>query len=186
MSRKILIINGHPDASAERLAAALSDAYARGAARSGREVRRLDLGALLFPPVITGLELEGEPPEAIRQAQDLITWCDHMVLVFPLWIGGPPALLKSFFEQICRYGFSFEKDSHKPLLGGRSARIIVTMIIPAFVFHLMFAQGVKWLRRGVLWTSGFKPIRTLALGNVFAADRARWLEKVEALGAAGA
>lgn len=181
-NRKILLINGHPDPSSSRLAGALANAYQQGAERAGHQVRRIELGALSFPPIITGAELEEPPPEAIAKAQDDIRWCDHLVLVFPLWLSAPPALVKSFFEQICRYDFAFDHAA-KPLLKGRSARLIVPMIIPTLVFHLLFGGGVKGFARGVLWASGFKPIRTLPLGKVLSADKKPWLEQVEALGA---
>lgn len=185
MPRKILVLNGHPDPAPSRLAHALASAYERGAQRAGHHVRRLDLGAQAFPLVVTGNELEAPAPEPIRQAQEAITWADHVVIVFPLWLSAPPALLKGFFEQICRYGYAFDQQTHKPLLKGRSARLIVTMIIPTLVFHLLFSAGVRGFARGVLFTSGFRPIRKTLLGNLFAADHTRWLAKVEALGEQG-
>ena len=46
---KILIINGNPDPSSERLSAALAEAYASGAEAAGHEVRRLTFGKIDFP-----------------------------------------------------------------------------------------------------------------------------------------
>ena len=43
----ILVINGHPDPSPERLAAALAKAYAEGAETAGHQVRRIDIGAVV-------------------------------------------------------------------------------------------------------------------------------------------
>jgi putative NADPH-quinone reductase len=182
--RKILIINAHPDPRPSRLAAGLADAYARGATRGGHEVRRIDLGALEFPPIVTGEEFQEPPPPAIRAAQEAVTWSNHITIVFPLWLGMPPALMKSFFEQLCRYEFAFDA-SHKPMLQGRTARFIVTMIIPNFVFWLLFSKGCKGFARGALWASGIKPTRILPLGNVLKAAKEPWLTRVEELGARG-
>ena len=55
----------------------------------------------------------GEPAPEVRQAQALIRWCDHMVIVHPLWLGGPPALLKAFLEQVFRYGFALSSPGSK-------------------------------------------------------------------------
>ena len=184
MGRRILIINGNPDPSPSRLSAALADAYVHGARRGGHEVRRIDIGALDFPPVLNGEDLDQEAPAVIRDAQEAITWAEHITIIFPLWLGAPPALMKSYFEQICRYGFSFSHDL-KPLLKGRTARLIITMVLPNFVFRLMFAQGVKGFVRSVFWSSGIKPTRILALGKVMTAAKKPWLAQVEKLGERG-
>lgn len=185
MPLRILVINGHPDPRPQRLAAGLTSAYVRGAEAAGHQVRRIDLGSVSFPPVITGDELSDEPPTPIREAQEAIAWCEHLTIIYPLWLAAPPAHLKSFFEQIWRYDFAFD-HKQKPLLKGRSARLIVTMIVPAFIFRLLFSQATKGFARGVLWTAGIKPTRILPLGNVYAAKTGRWLAKIEALGARGA
>ena len=31
---------------------------------------------------------------------------EHLVIVFPLWLGDMPAVLKGFFEQVLRPGFA--------------------------------------------------------------------------------
>lgn len=184
MTLRILVINAHPDPRATRLAFATAEAYQRGAVAAGHDVRRIDLGAITFPPVITGDELSQEPPEIIRQAQEAISWAQHIVIVFPLWLGAPPALLKSYFEQICRYDFAFDHAA-RPLLKGRSAHLIFTMMLPSFVFALFFRAGVKGFIRGCLWASGIKPARTTRLAQVLTAPKEPWLRKIEALGRAG-
>lgn len=49
-----------------------------------------------------------------------------------------PALLKAFFEQALRPGFAMStsaKGGWTKLLSGRSARVVVTMGMPAFVYR---------------------------------------------------
>jgi putative NADPH-quinone reductase len=189
--RRILVINGHPDPASERFAAALAGAYVRGASHAGRQVRRIDVGALDFPLIATAGEFEeGAPPLAILEAQAAIRWADHLVFVFPLWLGGAPARLKAFVEQAFRYGFALRPGGVGPrgMLGGRTARIIVTMGMPSLLFRWGFgAAGARSLGRGVLWLSGVWPVRYLLLGGVdgSAPRRQAWLERVVALGAAG-
>jgi len=191
MVRKILVINGHPDPSPERFAAALAGAYVRGAHAAGHQIRRLDVGALDFPLIRSQAVFVGmEPPSAIREAQEAISWADHVVIIFPLWLGGAPAVLKGFLEQVFRYGFALNAPGQpmKGLLKGRSARLVVTMGMPAFVFRGVFgAFGLRSLERGLLWICGVSPIRSLILGGVEGAPRhrARWLRDLEALGRAG-
>lgn len=193
MVARVLVINGHPDPAAERLCAALAEAYVRGAHRAGHEVRRIDVGAADFPLIRSAADFtQGGPPPAMKVAQEAVAWADHLVLVFPLWLGGAPALLKGFLEQVFRYGFAISSPGEgvKGLLKGKSARLVVTMGMPAQAFRWIFgAFGSRSLERGLLWICGISPIRRTLFGAVETVSpeaRAGWLAKMEALGAAAA
>jgi putative NADPH-quinone reductase len=186
---KVLVINGHPDPRPDRLCAWLAEAYAEGAADVGCAVRRLAIGDLDFPILRTATEFASPAPEGpIRQAQQDIAWADHVVIVHPLWLGGEPALLKGFLEQVLRYGFALDPDHRRlrGLLTGRSIRLIVTMGMPAMAYRLLFGgPGLKALMPMAFFMAGFWPIRTTLLGgvgNVSAARRAAWLRRVRKLG----
>lgn len=189
MARKILIINGHPDPSPERLCAALANAYGAGARAGGHVVKRLDVGAMDFALIGSAESFaNATAPKAILEAQQAVVWADHVVIIFPLWLGGLPARLKGFFEQTFRYGFALSAPGQKMqgLLKGRSVRMIVTMGMPALIFRWVFgAYGLRAVSRGMLWISGFRPIRSLIIGGVGGPqDFKPWLRKVEAMGAA--
>jgi putative NADPH-quinone reductase len=191
MGRRILVLNGHPDVRAERFCAALASAYETGARAGGHEVRRIDVGRLIFPLIRTAEEFEGtvEPPDIIV-AQEQITWADHLVFVYPLWLGEQPALLKGFIEQVFRYGFALGKDARFPagLLHGRTAHLIVTMGMPAPVFRWWFgAHSVRALELSVLRLCGIRPIHRSLVGAVDsgAAHRTKWLARIQADGKAG-
>lgn len=49
MGKRILLIQGHPDAGQHHLCNALERAYAKGAEAAGHEVRHVDVAALDFP-----------------------------------------------------------------------------------------------------------------------------------------
>ncbi len=172
MPKRIVIILGHPDASESHFCHALAQAYQEGAAAAGHEVRVIDVARLDFPLIRSRREFEsGEPPAAIRDAQQQILWAQHLVIVYPLWLGTLPALLKGFFEQTFRYGFALSagggKSMPRKLLAGRSARIIVTMGMPALVYRVFFrSHGLKSLESGVLSMSGIRPIRSTLLGLI--------------------
>ncbi len=190
--KNILVLNGHPDPSGERLCAALANAYVRGASGAGHRIRRIDVGAVDFPLVRSTAEFMSEAAHpAIRGAQDALRWADHLVIVHPLWLGGPPALFKGYLEQVFRYGVALSPPGTPPtgLLKGKSARVVVTMGMPAMIFRVVFgAHGLKSLEKGVLWISGFKPIRHDLIGGVEQAaprTRRRWLAAMERHGAAG-
>lgn len=192
MARRILIIEGHPDPAASHFNAALAEAYARGAREGGHEIRRLKVGELDFPvPRDVSDWSSGLPPAAISEAQAHVRWAEHLVILYPLWLGDMPALLKGFFEQIARPGFAFLEESGgfpKGLLGGRSARVIVTMGMPAFIYHWYFhAHSLKSLQHNILEFVGIRPVRTTVIGMVEAsADaRAKQLVRVQNLGRKG-
>lgn len=190
MPMRILIIQGHPDVSRRHFSHALTDEYAKGAQDSGHEVKRIDVGAIDFPLLRTKEDFEkGSPPPSILEAQEAIRWADHLVILFPLWHGSMPALLKGFFEQVFRPGFGVEhRDGRrlKKLLAGKSARIVVTMGMPAFVYRWVFlAHCVKSLKRNLLAFCGIGPIRTTFIGNIEGmTDRRRmtWLDELRGLG----
>lgn len=192
MTRNVLVINGHPDPVEARFAAALACAYVRGASGEGHQIRRLDVGALDFPLIRSAAAFtDAEPPPPIRDAQQAIAWADHLVIIFPLWLGGAPAVLKGFLEQTFRYGFALSRpgEPFRQLLKGRSARVIVTMGMPAPIFRLALDMaGLRSLTRGLLWASGFSPVRHTVVGGVetSAKRRAALLAHVDRMGAAAA
>jgi len=185
MAKRIVIIQGHPDASARHLLHALADAYAEGAAAAGHELRRIEVAKLVFPLLRNQADFEsGALPPELTQARDDMRWAEHWVFLFPLWHGTMPAFFKGFLEQIFRPGFAMEYGRAgfpKKLLKGRSARIVVTMGMPALMYRWYFgAYGVRGFERSMLSFAGIKPIRESLLGLSFARDkrRARWLEEM--------
>jgi putative NADPH-quinone reductase len=194
MGKHIAIIQGHPDSSVRHFGHALADEYAKGCEDGGHEVRRIEVATLDFPLLRTKEDFEkGRPPDSIRQAQDAIKWADHLVILYPLWLGSMPALLKAFLEQVLRPGFAFEYQKSggiaKKLLTGRSARIVVTMGMPAFVYRwVFFAHSLKSFRRNTLWFCGIGPIRSTIIGSIEGMtekQRMGWLDEMRELGDLG-
>ncbi len=195
-TRRILILQGHPDASARHLNHTLAEAYAEGARQAGHEVRVVEIARLDFPLLRSQQEWEHGPlPTGLQAAQDDIAWAQHMVILFPLWLGDMPALLKGFLEQVARPGFAFKGDaaerSSNPFmfkgLKGRSARIVVTMGMPALVYRWFFrARSVGLLKRNILGFVGISPVRDTLIGMVDRLGEAgvrKWQERLRALGA---
>jgi putative NADPH-quinone reductase len=190
MARRILVINGHPDARPERFCVALADAYADGAASAHHEVQRINVGMLDFPLLRTSQEFASPPTEpCIAVAQEKMRWAHHLVFIHPLWLGAAPALLKGFMEQIARNEFAISaSDSGFPKrhLSARSAHLIVTMGMPSFAYRLLFgAFGTRSFERSILRISGVKPVRHTYLGAIEGSQgrRERWLDLMRELGA---
>lgn len=100
MTKRIALIQGHPDAQVSHFCHALADEYLKGAKNRGHEVRCIDVATLDFPVLRTKEDFDhGVPLDVIKQAQDVIRWADHLVIIYPLWLGTMPALLKAFLSR---------------------------------------------------------------------------------------
>lgn len=100
-----------------------------------------------------------------------------------------PALLKAFLEQVIRPGVAFEYRKEgfpRRLLTGRSARVVVTMGMPALLYRWYFrAHGVRGFERSVLRFAGLKPVRETLLGMVEGVRDTRrqaWLDQMRDYG----
>jgi putative NADPH-quinone reductase len=104
-----------------------------------------------------------------------------------------PALLKAFLEQVVRPGFALSQPGAeqrwKKLLTGTTARIVITMGMPALFYRWYFrAHSLKSLERNILGFCGIGPIKESLIGMIEAPDKAkreRWLAKMRTLGGAG-
>lgn len=192
-ARRIVLIQGHPDALMPHLGHALEDAYAQGAEAGGHEVRRVAVAQLDFP-LLRSEEAwkDGALPAALAQAQTDMAWAQHIVLFFPLWLGDMPALLKGFLEQVARPGFAFQAQGDdlfaRKGLSGRSARVVVTMGMPALLYRWYFrAHSVKNLERNILGSVGIAPVNETLIGMVDKLGDAgvqKWTDKLRQLGGA--
>lgn len=193
MGKHILLIQGHPDAAKQHFCHALEESYVRGAIAAGHEIKRVNVAKLEFPILRSESEWkDGALPASLTEAQAAIKWAEHIVFVFPLWMGDMPALLKGFLEQVARPGFAFSREKNPMLhkaLKGRSARVIVTMGMPAMVYRwFFFAHSIRSLERNILGFVGIHPVRDTIIGMVGNMDERaakKWLGKLERLGSQG-
>lgn len=191
---RILVLLGHPDTKSSHLCNALADAYTAGAEERGHQVRRIDLSRLNFPLLRSHKEWFGDHGCAdIESAQEHLRWAEHIFITYPLWLGGMPALFKGFFEQVMRPGFALTGGNgveYSPLLGGRSARIVVTMGMSAFIYRWYFrATSLRTLERNILGFVGIKPVRSTVIGrteSLTVPARGKWLDEMHRLGRAAA
>jgi len=99
----ILIVDGHPDRNEQRFCHALAAAYAEGARQSGHDVRVIIIASINIPFLRSQDEwMHGTLPPQLREPQAAVKWADHLVIIYPLWLGDVPAYLKAFLEQIDR------------------------------------------------------------------------------------
>ena len=187
--KKIAIIVGHSKKAS--FCEALATAYRDGARAAGHEARMYVLANMLFDPILYEAYAKVQPLEPdLKAAHDAIIAADHLVIVFPLWLGDMPAMLKGFLERILQPDLiePARKGQFVKLLNGKSARVVVTMGMPAFVYRWYFnPHAAKILKRNILGFLGVRPVRSTFIGNIEGmGDDARkvWIENVEALGRA--
>lgn len=167
---------------------------ATGTETAGHEVRLFVLSKLDFDPILhEGFSGTQALEPDLADAQAAIGAADHIVIVFPLWLGTLPAILKGFLERILQPGFAFsgalDKSGFKQLLKGKSARVVMTMSMPGFVYRWFFgAHALKMLKRNILQFVGIRPVRSTIFGmaeGVSEAKRRKWLDQMEEMGRKG-
>jgi putative NADPH-quinone reductase len=191
VKKRIVIIQGHPSRAQSHLGHALAAAYREAALAAGHEVRSIDVALLDFPLLREAEDWnQGRLPESLQPAQDAIGWAQHLVILFPLWTGTLPALFKGFFEQVARPGFAFKPRTSGPGLipglKGKSARVVVTMGMPAFFYRwVQGGRGVRGFNRDLLGFCGIRPVRTTYIGRVDVKNfqAAAWFGRMRRYGA---
>ncbi|MBC7714831.1 MAG: NAD(P)H-dependent oxidoreductase [Rhizobacter sp.] len=174
---RTLIILGHPDKKS--LCAAFADSYEKGAREKGGEVKRLNLSELSFNPnlrqgykVIQNLEAD------LVESQNLIKWANHLVIIYPVWWGSVPAIMKGFIDRTFLPGFAFKYREHSnqwdKLLSGKSARMIVTSDAPAWWLYLTyFHPAVNMMKKSVLEFCGVGPVSVMSFDSIKNASEKR-------------
>ncbi|APW37265.1 dehydrogenase [Rhodoferax koreense] len=187
MTKHIVILQGHPDTEGSHFCHGLAMSYADGARAAGHAVELFEVGAMDFPLLRKKSEWDsGEVLPQLARVRAAIEAADQLVVVFPLWLGDMPAVLKAFFEQVLRPG---QGGTTPPTRGRRcAARVVVTMGMPATLYRWYFwAHSLRSLRRNLFGFVGIKPVRITLVGSIEAigpARRGRWLAHLHALGRA--
>jgi putative NADPH-quinone reductase len=172
MPKRILIIDGHPDPRPAHFVHELADFYRQGAKEGGHAVRTLRVSELRFPLLRNAQGYtSGKVPPAILAAQKSILWAEHVVVLYPLWLGTMPARLKGFMEQLLRPGFAFvgrgAGQSPRRLLQGRSAHIVVTRGMPELFDEVdRSPRSIRNVIADVLEVCGVKPVRVTVVEGV--------------------
>ncbi|MBY8826542.1 NAD(P)H-dependent oxidoreductase [Hephaestia mangrovi] len=91
----------------------LADAYATTVETCGQRATLRDLNAIGFDPVLKAGERPGDRAVDIaadvRAEIDLLAVSAILVLVYPIWFGGPPAILKGYVDRVLGADYSFRQ-----------------------------------------------------------------------------
>jgi putative NADPH-quinone reductase len=167
---RIMIVQGHPDT--ESFCASLARSYQEGAQSAGHECRLLHVSELSFDSNLAHgyRQIQTLEPDLVK-AQEWISWCEHLVVVYPIWWGQMPALFKGFFDRCFLPGWAFKYHQNDPfwdrLLAGRSAHMIVTSDAPALYNILAYWDSpITVPKRMIFRFCGFKPVRVSRIGSI--------------------
>jgi putative NADPH-quinone reductase len=163
MPKKILLVDANP--SKFSLTAALAEEYEINAKNSGFAVETLILRDLKFDPILHyGYARHQKLEPDLEKAQKLLKWCEHLVLVSPVWWYSFPALLKGFLDRVFLPDFAFSvklvpSRNHIKLLNGKSATVVYTYAGPKKNMGTDFEDpfGLQ-LKYGILYFCGFNNV----------------------------
>lgn len=150
---RCLLVHAHPlpDSLNARLAATV-EAAARA---KGWDVTRRDLYAYGFDPRLTAEERAGyyaDLPASLDAEKRELTAAEVLILVFPTWWFGFPAILKGWFDRVWTPGTAFD---HSPGFGPMRPRLqdlrevlaVTTMGAPAWIDWLVLRRPVRRILR---------------------------------------
>lgn len=182
----IAIIAGH--ARKDTFCEALGEAYRRDSEADGHRPRLFVTSKMTFDPILHGGFAKIQPLEPdLQAAHDAIMEADHLVLIFPLWLETLPAIFKGFLERVLQPDLvePSKKGKFTKIFKGKSARVIMTMGMPGFIYHCYFgAFALRMLKRNILGFVGVSPVRSTIHGMIEAVTpekRQSWLAEAEAM-----
>ncbi|MEO0572285.1 MAG: NAD(P)H-dependent oxidoreductase [Bacteroidota bacterium] len=187
--KKVLIINGHPDK--ESFNYALSEAYIKGAEKSGGEIKEIKIRELDFNPNLQfGYRKRTALEPDLLEAQEKLKWADHLVWVYPVWWGSVPAIMKGFLDRVLLPGFAFQKREGSvwwdKYFTGKTSRLICTMDQPSWYYRLINkSPSHSAMKKLTMNFIGVKSVKITAIGPLRLSKdefRQKWLAKVEKLG----
>ena len=116
------------------------DSFTRAVANKAEEVliekgdtfKTIDLYKDKFNPVLQMPDIEynfyeKEAPEDVKHYQELISWADNLIFVFPLWWSQMPAMLKGFIDRTFTNGFAYlyTDSGEEALLSDKTAHVFI-------------------------------------------------------------
>lgn len=153
---KVLVVYAHP--VEESYAAALRDAVVAALRENAHDIDLCDLYAEGFDPVLSREERIGYRAVEVNRSSvaahvERLERAEGVILVFPSWWYGMPAILKGYFDRVWLPGVAFEfgPQAIRPLLGRlRLFGAVTTTGAPAWFTRLYMGNpSRKVLIRGL-------------------------------------
>lgn len=131
----VLVVFCHP--VAESFAAAAHRTVLQALADSGHTVTDVDLYAENFDPVMSRQErldyLNTDRNERlVKRYDDMLVTADAIVLVYPAWWYGMPAMLKGYFDRVWLPGVAFDVTPDGRVVTDRLQRIRRILVVTTY------------------------------------------------------
>ena len=125
-----LIIYSHPNQNSYTLA--VVNRIIAHAEENSEMIKLIDLYGEKFQPILTTSDFDPIVSEDVLAHQKLLTWCDKLTIVAPLWWGHLPAIFKGYFDRVLTAGFAFNyvNEQSEGLLNHIKAHIIINTGAP--------------------------------------------------------
>jgi putative NADPH-quinone reductase len=186
----VLVVYCHPNP--DSFVAACRDRALAGLHAAGHDVRIADLYAEGFDPTMSADERAahkqpGVAPELARYADDL-HWAQALVLVYPTWWSGQPAMLKGWVDRVWVAGVAWElppgKNVIRPLLTHIRRIVVVTTHGSSKLVNALEGESGKRTVTRAMRAMCSKRTRTTwcavyGLDTATAEARSRFLARVE-------
>lgn len=129
---RTLVVYCHPDP--DSYTAAVLQRALDALRAAGHDVRLTDLYAEDFDPVLSAEErrhhLDPGASESVSRHADDLSWCEQLVLVYPTWWSGQPAMLKGWIDRVWVRGIAWDlppgSNRVRPMLHNVHRLIAVT------------------------------------------------------------
>ena len=120
-----LVVLGHPDP--DGFCGSMARTYCDTVRGFGHEATLRDLYALDFDPVLKREEIpqpgpHRRPAQDIAEDLELLRETDAIVLVYPIWFGMPPAIIKGYVDRVLGAGCTtqdIKQGTQHPVLQGK-------------------------------------------------------------------
>jgi NAD(P)H dehydrogenase (quinone) len=188
LAMKHLILYAHPNPAsfAHAILETLQNAYSQ----AGHDVVIRDLYALNFDPVLISRDFEvtraGTVPADIATEQAHVAWADAITVIYPVWWGGFPAILKGWVDRVLLYGFAFRygENGVEGLLKGKRVILVANHGNP-YDFYAqsgMHAAMKQIADAGIFGFCGMEVLEQVYFGEVPSVDdvtRKGYLAQIE-------
>jgi NAD(P)H dehydrogenase (quinone) len=200
-----LLVSAHDDPKS--FVAALQNSALSVLERTTNKVVVSDLYAQSFNPVASALDFttssgthanymfeqqravnigNGFSPDLVSEMQK-VKEADFIIIHFPLWWGGAPAILKGWFERVLAMGFAWDSDNRysKGLMKGKKILLAVSVGDPEVYYsaegmhRATVAQHLYGLTHGTLAFCGFDVMQPYIIHNTTAASKEELESKVD-------
>lgn len=178
------VILCHPEA--DSFNRTIANTYCRAVEEHGHEAVLRDLYGMNFDPVLKARERPDSPgfqvSADVAAELAILCDCDVLVLVYPIWFGTPPAMLKGYVERVLGSGVdpkSIKAHAHSSFMAGKRLLSFTTS-----------ANSSPWLSEQGEWLSlrhlfdhyltrafGMLPDQHIHFAGIVAGMDKRWAEQ---------